>query len=72
MVSRQESFPEKILEGKVMPLGRTGESWACTTSGGTWLSHDVEGDEEDGELALREPGEEHSRVREDWTDWLQL
>ena len=74
MVSRQErSFPEKFLEGKVMLLGRTGEkAGPCATSHGTWLSHDVEGDEEDGELALGEPGEEHSRVREDWTDWLQL
>ena len=54
-----------------MPLGRTGEkAGPCATSGGTWLSHDVEGDEEDGELALGEPGEEHSRVREDWTDWI--
>ena len=69
MVSRQESFPEKFLEGKVMSLGRTCEkAGPCATSGGTWLSHDVEGDEEDGELALGEPGEEHSRVREDWTD----
>ena len=57
-----------------MPLGRTGEKAApCAMSGGTWLSHDVEGDEEDGELGLGEPGEEHLRVREDWTDnWLQL
>ena len=56
-----------------MLLGGTGEkAGPCATSGGTWLSHDVEGDEEDGELALGEPREEHSRVREDWTDWLQL
>ena len=48
MVSRQErSFPKKFLEGKVMPLGRTGKkAGPCATSGGTWLSHDVEDDEE--------------------------
>ena len=74
MVSRQErSFPEKFLEGKVMLLGRTGEkAGPCVTSRGTWLSHEVEGDEEAGELARGEPREEHSQVREDWTDWLQL
>ena len=52
-----------------MPLGRTGDkAGPCATSGGTWLSHDVEGDEEDGELTLGEPREEHSRVLEDWAD----
>ena len=62
---KERSFLEKILEGKGMPLGRTGEKAApCATSGGTWLSHDVEGDEEDGDLGLGESGEEHSRVRE--------
>ena len=53
-----------------MTLGRTGENaGACATSGGTWLSRDVEGNEQDGELGLGEPREEHSRVREDWADW---
>ena len=74
MLSRQERiFAEKFLEGKVMLLGRTGEkAGPCATSCGTWLSHDVEGDEEDSELALGEPREEYSRVRDNWTDWLQL
>ena len=56
-----------------MPLDRTGEkAGPCATSGDIWFSHDVEGDEEDGELGLREPGEEYSRVQKDWADWLQL
>ena len=65
---KERSFPEKLLEGKGMPLGRTGEkAGPCATSGGTWLSHDLEGDEVDGELGLGKPGE-YSQVREDWAE----